>query len=238
MGKVIMSGIVPPLVKPCPYDPVFGNNTWADIIAACQSNNIPETWLVGDQKAMTINGTDYLIDIIGKNHDDYADGSGKAPLTFQMHDLYVTKYQMNSSATNAGGWTSCKMRTTHLNKIMSLMPSEVQSGIKEVNKLTSAGSQSSTIKTTSDKLFLLSEIELFGYVKYSFDGEGKQYDYYAAGNSVEKETQGSSARYWIRSPVGSFQSGSFCYLEYLNSVWCSYATGAQSSLYVAPAFCF
>ena len=54
------------------------------------------------------------------------------------------------------------------------MPTEVQNGIREVNQMTSAGSQSATINTTADKLFLLSEIEIFGSVSYSKSGEGTQ----------------------------------------------------------------
>lgn len=179
----------------------FADTSWADIITACQINTVPDTWLVGDQKTMTINGTDYAIDIIGKNHDTYSDGSGTAPLTFQMHDLYGTIYAMNSSETNVGGWTNCEMRTTHLPSILSLMPSEVQSGIKQVKKLTSAGNKSSTINSTDDKLFLLSEIEIFGTTSNSFAGEGKQYDYYKAGNSPIKIGPPSSGNYWFgRSP--------------------------------------
>ena len=78
MGKVIMSGIVPTLKAPVTYNANFADNDWATIIKACHKNQVPETWVVGNQKAMTINGADYVIDIIGKNHDDYADGSGKA----------------------------------------------------------------------------------------------------------------------------------------------------------------
>lgn len=63
-------------------DPVFGNNSWAAIIKACQEKQVPNTWNVGDSCNMTINNKTYAIDIIGKNHDDYADGSGKAPLPF------------------------------------------------------------------------------------------------------------------------------------------------------------
>ena len=144
----------------------FADNDWASIIAACHSGSVPSTWVVGNSKTMTINGASYQVDIIGKNHDTYASG-GKAPLTFQMHDCYGETKNMNSSNTNNGGWTSCAMRSTHLPAILALMPTEVQNGIREVNKLTSAGNQSATINTTADKLFLLSEIEIFGSVSYS-----------------------------------------------------------------------
>ncbi|WP_455565074.1 DUF6273 domain-containing protein, partial [Akkermansia biwaensis] len=167
----------------------FADNDWASIIAACHSGSVPSTWVVGNSKTMTINGASYQVDIIGKNHDTYASG-GKAPLTFQLHDCYGETKNMNSSNTNSGGWTSCAMRSTHLPAILALMPTEVQNGIREVHKMTSAGSQSATINTTADKLFLLSEIEIFGSVSYSKSGEGTQYAYYSAGNSKVKNRNG------------------------------------------------
>ena len=188
----------------------FADNDWASIIAACHSGSVPSTWVVGNSKTMTINGASYQVDIIGKNHDTYASG-GKAPLTFQLHDCYGEAKNMNSSNTNSGGWTSCAMRSTHLPAILALMPTEVQNGIREVNKLTSAGSQSATINTTADKLFLLSEIEIFGSVSYSKSGEGTQYDYYKAGNSKVKKSNGSAYNWWERSPIGS-GSTHFCYV--------------------------
>ena len=191
-----------------PYEANFADNTWGQIIAACQRGTVPETWAVGNHKTMMINGISYQIDIIGKNHDTYTAG-GTAPLTFQLHDCYADKKAMNSSSTNSGGWTRCAMRSTHLPAILALMPTEVQNGIREVSKLTSAGSQSATINTTSDKLFLLSEVEIFGSTVYSVAGEGTQYDYYKAGNSKVKKQNGYAAAWWERSP-GASDSTSFC----------------------------
>ena len=211
----------------------FADNDWSDIIAACHSGSVPSTWVVGNSKMMTINGTDYQIDIIGKNHDTYTAG-GTAPLTFQLHDCYADTKQMNSSNTNSGGWTSCAMRQTHLPAILALMPTEVQNGIREVNKLTSAGSQSSTINTTADKLFLLSEIEIFGSVSYSKSGEGTQYDYYKAGNSKVKNRNGSAAGWWERSPIAS-NSARFCVVSSGGDADRNYANGVRG---VAFGFCF
>ena len=215
------------------YNKNFANNSWEAIIAACQSGNVPDSWAVGDSKTMTINGTDYQIDIIGKNHDTYTAG-GTAPLTFQLHDCYATSYAMNSSNTNSGGWTSCAMRSTRLPAILALMPSEVQNGIREVNKLTSAGNQSETINTTADKLFLLSEIEIFGSVTYSVAGEGNQYAYYSAGNSKVKNRSGSSSAWWERSPRTS-NPAHFCNVN--DGGYASYYA-AVNSRGVAFGFCF
>ena len=234
MGKVIMSGIVPLLKAPVTYNANFADNDWATIIKACHKNQVPETWVVGNQKAMTINGADYVIDIIGKGHDDYADGSGKAPLTFQLHDCYADRKMMNGGNTNSGGWTSCDMRSTHLPAILALMPTEVQNGIQEVNKLTSEGSRSTTISTTADKLFLLSEIEIFGNITYSASGEGTQYDYYKAGNSKVKKYNGSALIWWERSPYGS-NSAYFCIVYSSGDADYYYASYARG---VAFGFCF
>ena len=182
---------------------------------------------------MMINGASYQVDIIGKNHDTYTAG-GTAPLTFQLHDCYADTKQMNSSNTNSGGWTRCAMRQTHLPAILALMPTEVQNGIREVNKLTSAGSQSSTINTTADKLFLLSEIEIFGSVSDSKSGEGTQYDYYKAGNSKVKNRNGSAAPWWERSPYAS-NSTKFCVVLSGGNASRGNASNANC---VAFGFCF
>ncbi len=212
----------------------FAKNDWATIIAACHSGSVPSTWVVGNSKLMLIDGLEYQIDIIGKNHDDYADGSGKAPLTFQLHNCYGETKNMNSSNTNRGGWTSCAMRTTHLPEILAKMPTEVQSGIRAVYKKASAGNQGPSIHTTADKLFLLSEIEIFGSVTYSKSGEGTQYDYYKAGNSTIKNVNGIVYDWYDRSPAGS-RSDCFCFTSGTGGVGYKYAS---IELGVAFGFCF
>lgn len=213
------------------YNPVFSENEWADIIKACHANEVPDEWVADGTcyKDMDIGGTPYRIDIIGKNHDDLSDGTGKAPLTFQLHDCYATTYAMNNSDTNSGGWNSCAMRSTHLPAILALMPAEVQDGIREVQKKSSAGSLSSSIRITNDKLFLLSEIEIFGRTTYSFAGEGTQYDYYKAGNSKVKDL-----RWWERSPYSS-DSAYFCLVSGNGNAG---ASSASTSYGVAFGFCF
>ena len=232
-GRTLIGGTGYDITFKPSYDPVFANNTWEQIIAACHNNEVPDTWKVADHKPMTINGVDYQIDIIGKNHDNYSDGSGKAPLTFQMHDCYADTKQMNSSNTNSGGWTSCAMRQTHLPAILALMPTEVQDGIREVNKRTMLSS-STRPKTTADKLFLLSEIEIFGSVIYSSKGEGTQYDYYKAGNSKVKRRNGSDDDWWGRSPHDSDSTG-FCYVT---SGGGPDYYGASDEMAVDFGFCF
>jgi hypothetical protein len=240
MGKVTVVG-GGRASTPITADPVFANNDWATIIKVCQSGKVPDTWSVGDKKTMTIGSYDYNIDIIGKNHDIYSDGSGRAPLTFQLHEAYKDTGRMNplvsGSSTNVGGWASCEMRNSTLPAILALMPTEVQMGIREVNKSTSAGGGSSAISTTADKLFLLSEVEFFGKTTYSFAGEGTQYAYYAAGNSTIKVyiyNQNAKAQLRERSPNKS-DTTSFCHT---NLDGTPHIDSAHSWFSISFAFCF
>lgn len=211
-------------------DPVFGNNSWAAIIKACQEKQVPNTWNVGDRCNMTINNSTYAIDIIGKNHDDYADGSGKAPLTFQMHTCYATEYKMNNSGSNTGGWADCLLRTTGGFKIIkSKMPAEVVTAMKAVTKKTTAGGASSAIDTTEDTLFLLSEIEVQGTRTHSYPGEGTQYAYYQTAANREK-----NRAWYLRSPRIS-STTCFCRTGWSGEADWSVASEVDG---IAAAWCF
>ena len=176
----------------------FADNTWENIILACQLNKVKDTWNVGDKKDMTIGGKEYKIAIIGKNHDTYTAG-GNAPLTFQLAEVYGTTAAMNETQTNTTGWSGSAMRNTTMPAILSAMPSEVQNAIKAVNKETLNGSRDG-LETTSDKLFLLSEIEVNGSVFFSNNfAEGSRYPYYDV-NSQIMNSGNKPASWWLRGP--------------------------------------
>ena len=221
-------------ILPLLFDPVFSNNTWENIVIACHMNEVPSTWNVGDQKEMTINGVDYLIDIVGRYHDFYSDGSGRAPLTFQLHDLYGTEYKMKNESTGKCDWETSLMRTTYLPEILSLMPIEVQNGIRKVDKNTATENASSITKTTSDDLFLLSEIEVYGSNYFATGNEGSQYSYYLT-NSLIKNRNGTADMWWLRSPSRAAVIY-FCGIDKLGQVGTNMDPTEQHA--ISFAFCF
>lgn len=215
---------------------VFSENEWSTIIEACQSGEVPSTWAVGDQKTMTIGGHDYQIDIIGKNHDDYADGSGKAPLTFQLHDCYASEAQMNDSATTVGGWRQSVMRLVTLPAILAAMPTEVQNGIREVSKKANKGGNAAQQnETVADKLFLLGEVEIFGQKSISNGGDGTQYQYYKTESNRVKRRNGSTVWWWERLTRAGNGTTEFCAV--LATGQPSYGTANWSASF-SFAFCF
>lgn len=179
------------------------STSWADIATISEMGMAKEYFKVGDQKTIKVNGVSYPVRIIGFDHDTLTSG-GKAGITFQMVNCLDTTYNMESSNINTNGWVNSRMRTTHLRTtIWGQMETDLKNVIKTVNKLASAGNQSTTIQTAQDTLFLLSEVEIFGKVTHSKEGEGSQYEFYKAGNSTVKTVGGTASDWWERSPRGS-----------------------------------
>ena len=194
---------------------------------------------IGDQVTLSLNGTNYAFDIIGFNHDTLTDANaygkatatGKAGITFQMHDLFETGYKMNSSNTNSGGWKSSDMRTSTMPLMKGYMPAAWQTAIKPVNKAsgTGGGSTSGT-ETVSDSCFLLAEIEVFGSATNSVSGEGTQYAYYKAGNSKVKNMSGSASHWYERSPMSGYTQD-FCMVS-------KYGDASASNVTLRPGIAF
>lgn len=186
--------------------------TWDNIAVVSKFGQAQNYWKVGDKKNITVNGVTYAAQIIGFDHDTLttADGSRtKAGITFQLVDCMTTTYPMNSSNTNVNGWRGSVMRTSTMATLLNQLSTDLKNVLKFVNKVSSVGNNSSGLETTSDKLFLLSEVEIFGSTQYSYAGEGKQYEYYSAGNSTVKKVNGSAYFWWERSP-DSGNTNFFC----------------------------
>ena len=231
--------------------------------------NIGEYWAVGDKRtihhnAMDATGVseshkanDYAYVIIGIEHDDLVtaiNGKAKAAITIQTERLLyldtTTKYNnsldashecgyMNSSDMNSGGWEGCERRTWCNNVYKKCLPAYVQSMMKQVKKLTSVGGQSSTIKTSNDYAFLLSEIEIFGNIPYSFGGEGTQYQYFKNATANRYKSPRTSNSYasgiwWERSPCRSANE-SFCVV---NAAGDTNIADASQERGLAPCLCF
>lgn len=230
--------------------------------------NISDYWAVGDKRtihhnAMDATGVseshkanDYAYVIIGIEHDDLVtaiNGKTKAAITIQTERmLYLdttTEYNnsynvshecgyINSSSTNSGGWEGCARRAWCNNVYKKCLPTYIQNMMKQVKKLTSVGSRSSTIKASNDYAFLPSEIEIFGSTTYSYAGEGKQYQYFknATANRYKKPRSDDShvsGHYWERSPYSGSES-KFCHVNISGN---SYYNGVSYTLGLALCLC-
>lgn len=173
--------------------------------------------------------------IVGINHDDLADGSGKAGLTFEATNTALAAQRMNATDTNAGGWEKSELRgRLNTGDLWSLLPSELQSKVKSVTKMTDnrGGGKAGTPSATTDNVFLLSTTEVYG----DLDSDGAQYEYYKSKGVTTSNYSGASSSngHWTRSVFPSYSTLFRCF----NSDGSCYSDSATSTHYVFPAWCF
>ena len=228
------------------FDPILKNNTWEQVIAAVESGNIPSTWNIGDEIDITLSGTyneTVTLQIWDFNHFDKSDGTGKAGIVFGMKNLMKDKQRMNTTKTNSGGWNNAYMKRTIMTNILSSMPSELQSAIKEVNTYANKGSSS---ESTSQGLLSKDKVFVPGYIEVGINGWSdqmgsesaqKKFPIFTDKNSrikcLPSGGYGSEGDWWwLRSP--------YCGDSY---DWCCVTTGGSygdysSADYYGVCFCF
>lgn len=220
----------------------FEKASWSDIAALSESGSADKYFSVGDEKTISLTtGEQVTFVILGFDHDDLTSG-GKAGMTIGMKNLLATTYRMNATGTNAGGWDESEMRTSTMATLLSQLPSDLQGVIKQVNKKATAGSQSTSITTSADKLWLLAEVEVDGTTSAGYADEGEQYEYWktvkdgtVAADRIKYLSNGSGSAdlWWLRSPSVSGSSGFRC----IYSTGGVGSSGASSARGVSFGFC-
>ncbi len=184
------------------YDPVLANNTWAQIDEASRAGIAKDVWNFGDVKDGHM--------IIGFNHDDLADGSGKAGITFAANAVP----KLSCAWYSSGGKDRIVYEYSTLCKYLADKYSEdiksdgVVNYIKEVNKKCAIERSSTGIYELALFYFPFSTVELLGKRNGSgeltfLDLEGEQYegiDRYKEYISGETSVY---TRCWTRSFGGS-----------------------------------
>lgn len=180
---------------------------------AANSPDAKDIFSIHDRRTITLkNGYNAVFEIIGIKHDIREDGK-KAGLTFCLVDLYGTDENfdrvMNDESTNAGGFEKSTMFKWLNEDFFALFPDEWQKIIVPVVKKTANSSDpTAEIVDTICKVFIPSEIEVFGECHYSNKGEGEQYDGFKNWKDRLKSYPDGNygSPYWLRSP----HSGNDC----------------------------
>jgi len=184
------------------------------------------------------NGKTMEYRIVGINHDDLADGSGKAGLTFEAANDALDQQRMNATNENAGGWEKSELRDRlNTGDLWALLPSELQSKVKSVAKMTD-NKGGGTPSATTDKVFLVSATEVYGnfWSNDHLQSDGSQYEYYASKGVTLRNYSGAASGYscWTRSASTGY-SISFHYVQWNGD--CANAN-ASGNLWLFPAWCF
>ena len=161
--------------KDIPAPNSFATDSWKTIIKAVRNNNISK-YNVGDTKTVDLGtyGTHTLrIANTSTPGECKTEGFSQSACGFVLEfaDI-ITTYNMNPAGTyknveyeygwNKDGWPASAMRTFVNNDIYNSLPSDLRSGIVETTVVSGYGSSDSANFTSTDKLYLLSPMEVWG----------------------------------------------------------------------------
>ena len=161
--------------KDIPAPNSFAADSWKTIIKAVGNNNISK-YNVGDTRTIDMGtyGT-HTLRIANKSKPSSCSKSGYSQtacgFVLEFADI-ITTYNMNPAGTyknveyeygwNKDGWPASAMRTFVNNDIYNSLPSDLRSGIVETTVVSGYGSSDSANFTSTDKLYLLSPMEVWG----------------------------------------------------------------------------
>lgn len=218
------------------YDPVFANNSWAQIKQAFDNDEVPETWNIGDTKEVELtDGNTYHIRLSDMQTGRYTktDG-GTTKAGFEFVECLPTSYAINPSqvtdgdvtAYTAGGWAMCYMKNTVLDQtVWNMLPADLQAVISEIT-LNEYSYSAPSPRTSNNKLFLFAYTELSTSSGNSAEGteEGcvkyTPWDYYLSADrdkrkkySINTDLSPLPSIWWLRSP----RTGNSNYWYYINN---------------------
>ena len=198
-------------------------SSWAELKQAVKDGTIHEVLHSGDRIPVTLKNGEKAVVV--------ATFDESRKLFFVFDDCLRDAYYMNPRYTNGGAWAGSKMRE-HMNKVFKLLPDDLQAAIEAIHI---TQTHNGDIFESDDKLFLLSEMQVFGDCRYSEPEAGvTQLDIFKGERDRVKEREGIGTEWWwLRSPY----SGSSSYFVSVNSGGSVGNNTASNSGGVAPSFC-
>lgn len=181
------------------------------------------------------------VEIIAHNHDNLADNSGKAILTFFCKDLPQILQRMNVSTGSVSGYKDSSMREFANGELLDALPNELKSIIKPVLKISDDGSQNKKLITTTDSCWLASYDEV-GFINGSsnLSGQGELYSDVFSDDKDSREKyivdNTDTGGWWLRSSVYFTNSNSTMFWR-VQKTGAAYTEIQTNQFYVAFGFC-
>lgn len=210
-------------------------DTWDQILTACANGTAATKYKIGNYKPLDL-GTEGIVNmqIVGRNVDALASGSGNAQLSWMSMELLASDNNMNSKNTNKGGWEGSAMRTWLRGTVKPLIPANVAAGIKEVTKDSYRYDTNVTDDETTDDVWIPSTREV--NLSSALETVGPQYAGIFPNNaSRSKKKAGAeiASSWWLRSAY-NYDNYKFEYVNDLGSNTDAYASNKHG---VALGFC-
>ena len=241
VGNIDVVGEFIPKINPVS----FSTDTWETIATAVKEGNISR-YKVGDTKEIDMGdyGT-HTLRIANTSTPSECSTSGFSQtacgFVLEFADI-ITTHNMNTTATNVGGFPSSNMYTFINNDIYNSLPVELQKVIINTKIISGHGSGETTNFTSTNKLYLLTPKEVYTNFSNSYDTSKdltRALDYYIAkgvtnGNCSEViKKNGSTATAWWFRTAYSYSNNGFYYAN-ASGDW--YSGSATNAYGVSPAF--
>jgi hypothetical protein len=231
----------------------FSDYTWSEVQAICKAGLASNYFSVGDERTIDIGelpnasnttSAQTATIVVG---DISSDGKTLTMLVTSYSTLAPT-HVINIEAFNSDGWVATEIRTWLNDEYLSALPSDLKSVITAHSTSYAETYDASSASYCDDKIWLLSEMEVFGSTRYSSSGIASietQLAYFANGNSKVRYSSGTNTCvWWLRSFANSISiSGVNSDNPDIYNFVAINATGnarkyaVNSSNYVFPAFC-
>lgn len=207
--------------------------SWRRVDEIAKAGKAREYFALGaTKKDYMKNGFVATYQIIGFDHDDLADDSGKAPISWDMVSLYKDEAAMRKDG-NSVWWNDTDIRSFLNGDFKNNVSDDLAAIVKKVWK--QSADRNGNMQKTADEFWIKSEQELYGRKFWSYGGEGHWYEFYAQENInyFKLNVEGEQEWQWLRS-VFAVTSYAFCRVGTSGSAG---STGADFSYGFAPAFC-
>lgn len=208
------------------YNATFANNTWTQIANASKEGKAKTLWKIGDTKEVA---DGFICRIVGFDHDDLADGSGKAGITLFFY--YPLQMALNNTTSQYFiVYPALSNVSSGVQQIKNVFPSELSSAVKKVTKKYNRGTSVTSVDNYNIDVFLPSASELKG----TDDGTGTQYEGFKNNSYLSNWNI-----FWTRTGSWVIDNGSsqvkMCYIGIDGTLQTRYRN--ENGPVFAPCFC-
>jgi hypothetical protein len=211
-------------------------DTWDEIIAAANDGTAAQKYSVGDTKKLDL-GEDGVVyaQVVAKNADALADGSGNAALTFITKQLLAIPHAMSESGTTEGVWADSDMRAYLADTVSAEMPASLMTAIKEVRKYTCSNQWAPAVRdvVSTEKLWIPSNREVLDGTVFETEGPTYAAVFGSSSSRIKRLADGgmTALSWWLRTGANGVQ---YRYIRYDGDY---YNANESSVMYLAIGFC-
>ena len=228
------------------YKPTqFEKDSWTTIVTNVRNGNI-SNYNLGDTKEVDLGDLGkHNVRIANTTTPDECSTEGFSQtacgFVLEFEDA-ITTHEMNSTATNVGGWPASAMYTYLNADLYNMLPTDLKSAIIDTTAVSGHGYGETDSFTSTDKLYLLAPKEIYSNFSNTSDTSKdltRQLDYYNSigvttsrySDAIKKHGTASST-WWLRS-ADSITINYF-YIVNISGLWnYNYANNTYG---VSPAF--